>query len=112
MKGIRIEIFNLILNKFDGFGFTLLHFSFDIEKLITISNGGSLLHISFRKHFDSGGIEWKFHLNLCYALEVHKVIKTIKPKRNNCWECGELFDHEPFKVDEDGHKFCNKWCSE
>lgn len=112
MKGIRLSTFDLTLNNFDGFGFTLLHFSFDIEKIITISKGGSLLHLSFRKHHDYGGIEWKFHLNLFYFLQIHKTIKVIKPKRNSCFECGKLFDHEPVKVNEQGHKFCSKWCSE
>lgn len=110
--GVRLKFLDIDLNSFNGFGVTLLNVSYDISKVITISKGGSLFFISAKKHFDYGGIEWKLHLNLLFTLRRDFVLKTIKPKRNSCWECGNYFDHTPYSIGKNNEMYCSKHCAE
>lgn len=116
IKGIRFSLFSIDLTKFDGYGFTLINLGIDTLKKITITKGGSLIHISFRKHYEYKGIMWKIHLNLFFFYQLHKTIKIIKEPENYCMYCEEYFIHEPFKiikskhVKENLHKYCSEEC--
>jgi len=116
IDGFSLSVFKLNLTKFDGYGFTILNITTDIFKNITISKGGSLFHLSFRKHHEYKGIMWKIHLNFLFYFQLHKTIKTIKESENYCMDCKEYFTHKPFIEIQSPyqkghiHKYCSEEC--
>lgn len=116
IEGFSLSLLKLNLTKFDGYGITIFHLGMDIFNKITIGKGGSLFHLSFRKHYEYKGINWKIHLNLLFFFQLHKIIKVIKPTQNYCMECEEYFVHEPFGIEipsynkNTTHKYCSEEC--
>ena len=82
MEGIKLEIAELTLNKFDGYGITLLSFEIDFNKVITVSKGGSLFHFSICKNYQGKVQVIRLNFGLFYFIHVRKIIKIIKPKYN------------------------------
>lgn len=115
-KGLKVSLFEINLTSFDGYGFTILNLGWDIFNKITISDCGSFLHLSIRKHHEYKGVNWKIHLNLFFFFQLHKIIKVIVPTQNYCIECKEYFTHEPFGIEVPSynkntvHKYCSEEC--
>lgn len=116
INGFRFSLFEIKLTNFDGYGFTILNIGIDTVPNITITKGGSLFHLSFRKHHEYKGLNWKIHLNLLFHFQLHKIIKVIVPTQNYCIECEEYFVHEPFAIKKASFdknvtlKYCSKDC--